>query len=184
MSNFNRRIDTMGNILNYPQRSIVRTRLSKYTYSSELPSGTNAIVAIMTHTGFNQEDSIMVNQSALDRGLFTSTYYKAMRDVCNKNHSTGEEEIFTNPNDKTEKKPYCYDKLGENGFIPKNTYVTGNDVIVGKVMPKKTNGEISYQDSSLTMKTNDDGYIDMNYNVYSNIDIYSSMNYNYINGVT
>jgi hypothetical protein len=105
----------------------------------------------------------MINQSALDRGLFTSTYYKALRDVCNKNHSTGEEEIFTNPNDKTEKKPYCYDKLDENGFVPKNTYVTGNDIIVGKVMPKKCNGEISYQDSSLTMKTNDDGYIDMNY---------------------
>ena len=163
-SNFNKRIDTMGNILNYPQKSLVYTKLSKYTMAHKLPSGVNAIVAIMTHTGFNQEDSIMINQSALDRGLFTSTYYKALRDVCNKNHSTGEEEIFTNPNDKTEKKPYCYDKLGENGFIPKNTYVTGNDVIVGKVMPKKTNGEISYQDSSLTMKTNDDGYIDMNYN--------------------
>ena len=31
-------------------------------------------------------------------------------------------------------------------------------------MPKKINGEMSYQDSSLTMKANDDGYIDMNYN--------------------
>jgi DNA-directed RNA polymerase II subunit RPB2 len=163
-SNFNKRIDTMGNILNYPQKSLVYTKLSKYTMAHKLPSGVNAIVAIMTHTGFNQEDSIMINQSALDRGLFTSTYYKALRDVCNKNHSTGEEEIFTNPNDKTEKKPYCYDKLDENGFVPKNTYVTGNDIIVGKVMPKKSNGEISYQDSSLTMKTNDDGYIDMNYN--------------------
>jgi|APGre2960657373_1045057.scaffolds.fasta_scaffold02039_3 DNA-directed RNA polymerase II subunit RPB2 len=163
-SNFNKRIDTMGNILNYPQKSLVCTKLSKYTMAHKLPSGVNAIVAIMTHTGFNQEDSIMINQSALDRGLFTSTYYKAYRDVCNKNHSTGEEEIFTNPCDKTYKKPYCYDKLGETGFVPKNTYVSGNDVIVGKVMPKKINGEISYQDSSLTMKANDDGYIDMNYN--------------------
>jgi hypothetical protein len=163
-SNFNKRIDTMGNILNYPQKSLVCTKLSKYTMAHKLPSGVNAIVAIMTHTGFNQEDSIMINQSALDRGLFTSTYYKAYRDVCNKNHSTGEEEIFTNPCDKTDKKPYCYDKLDESGFVPKNTYVSGNDVIVGKVMPKKINGEMSYQDSSLTMKANDDGYIDMNYN--------------------
>ena len=163
MSNFNRRIDTMGNILNYPQRSIVRTRLSKYTYSSELPSGTNAIVAIMTHTGFNQEDSIIVNQSALDRGLFTSTYYKAMRDVCTKNHSTGEEEVFTNPTNMTNGKPFSYRKLGEDGFVEKNTYVDGNDVITGKVMPKKMNGVISYQDNSLCMKSNDEGYIDMNY---------------------
>jgi DNA-directed RNA polymerase II subunit RPB2 len=162
-SNFNKRIDTMGNILNYPQKSLVYTKLSKYTMAHKLPSGVNAIVAIMTHTGFNQEDSIMVNQSALDRGLFTSTYYKALRDVCNKNHSTGEEEIFTNPSNKSVQKPYSYEKLNENGFVPKNTYVNSNDVLVGKVMPKKQNGEITYQDSSLTMKSNDDGYVDMNY---------------------
>ena len=164
MSNFNKRIDTMGNILNYPQKSLVYTKLSKYTMAHKLPSGVNAIVAIMTHTGFNQEDSIMVNQSALDRGLFTSTYYKAMRDVCNKNHSTGEEELFTNPTNISSQKPYSYEKLNDDGFVSKNTYVNGNDVIVGKVMPKKANGVITYQDSSLTMKANDDGYVDMNYN--------------------
>lgn len=163
-SNFNKRIDTMGNILNYPQKSLVCTKLSKYTMAHKLPSGVNAIVAIMTHTGFNQEDSIMINQSALDRGLFTSTYYKAIRDVCNKNHSTGEEEIFANPENKSVKKPYSYEKLNNDGFVPKNTYVNGNDVLVGKVMPKKINGEITYNDSSLVMKTNDDGYVDMNYN--------------------
>jgi DNA-directed RNA polymerase II subunit RPB2 len=163
-SNFNKRIDTMGNILNYPQKSLVCTKLSKYTMAHKLPSGVNAIVAIMTHTGFNQEDSIMINQSALDRGLFTSTYYKAVRDVCNKNHSTGEEEIFTNPENKSVQKPYSYNKLDNDGFVPKNTYVNGNDVIVGKVMPKKINGEINYHDNSLVMKANDDGYVDMNYN--------------------
>lgn len=163
MSNFNKRIDTMGNVLNYPQKPLVFTKLSKYTYSNDLPSGTNAIVAIMTHTGFNQEDSVMINKSALDRGLFVSTYYKAFRDQCTKNHSTGEEEVFTNPKNSTMLKPYVYEKLDETGFIPKNTYVNGNDIIVGKVMPKKTNGTIQIQDNSMTMKANDDGHIDYNY---------------------
>ena len=162
-SNFNKRMDTMGNILNYPEKSLVCTKLSKYTMAHKLPFGVNAIVAIMTHTGYNQEDSIMINQSALDRGLFTSTYYKTVRDVCNKNHSTGEEEIFTNPENKSVQKPYSYSKLNSNGFVPKNTSVTGTDVLVGKVMPKKINGEISYHDNSLVMKANDDGYVDMNY---------------------
>jgi DNA-directed RNA polymerase beta subunit len=164
-SNFNKRIDTMGNILNYAQKPLVYTRLSKYTYSNELPSGTNAIVAIMTHTGFNQEDSVMINQSALDRGLFTSTYYKSVKDQCTKNHSTGEEEIFTNPvkNSAVALKPFSYGKLDESGFVPKNTYVCGSDVIVGKVMPKKINGTIVNQDNSMSLKSNDDGYIDMNY---------------------
>ena len=163
MSNFNNRTDTMGNIINYPQKPIVSTKLSKYTYNNELPSGVNAIVAIMTHTGFNQEDSVMINKSALDRGLFTSTYYKIFRDQCTKNHSSGEEEIFINPKNLCEVKPYSYDKLGEDGFIPKNTYVDNGDIIVGKVMPRKVKGNITYQDNSIYMKSNDDGYIDMNY---------------------
>ena len=163
MSNFNSRTDTMGNIINYPQKPIVATRLSKYTYNNELPSGVNAIVAIMTHTGFNQEDSVMINKSALDRGLFTSTYYKVFRDQCTKNHSSGEEEIFINPKNLCIDKPYSYDKLAEDGFIPKNTYVDNGDIIVGKVMPRKANGKTTYQDNSIYMKSNDDGYIDMNY---------------------
>ena len=164
MSNFNKRIDTMGNILNYPQKSLVSTRLSKYTHSNDLPAGVNTIVAIMTYTGFNQEDSIMINQDALDRGLFTSTYYKAFREHCSKNHSTGEEEIFTNPINKTSKnKSFSYDKIDENGFVPKNTFVDGNDILIGKVMPKKINGKITYHDNSSYMKANDEGYIDLNY---------------------
>jgi DNA-directed RNA polymerase II subunit RPB2 len=163
MSNFNNRTDTMGNIINYPQRHIVSTKLSKYTYSNELPSGVNAIVAIMTHTGFNQEDSVMINKSALDRGLFTSTYYKIIRDQCTKNHSSSEEEIFVNPKSMCSVKNLSYEKLEEDGFCPKNTYVENGDVIIGKVMPRKVSGKTTYQDNSISMKANDDGYIDMNY---------------------
>ena len=163
-SNFTNRIDTMGHIINYPQKPIVSTKLSKYTNSNELPSGVNAIVAIMTHSGFNQEDSVMINKSALDRGLFTSTYYKAFRDQCAKNHSSGEEEIFTNPTNLTKiKESFSYSKLDESGFVPKNTYVDGNDILVGKVMPRKISGKNTYQDNSTVMKANDDGYVDYNY---------------------
>ena len=163
-SNFTNRIDTMAHIINYPQKPIVSTKLSKYTNSNELPSGVNAIVAIMTHSGFNQEDSVMINKSALDRGLFNSTYYKAFRDQCAKNHSSGEEEIFTNPIELTTIKPsFSYEKLDESGFVPKNVYIDGNDIIVGKVMPRKINGKNTYNDNSSSIKANDDGYIDYNY---------------------
>lgn len=167
MSNFNHRIDTMAHVLHYPQKPLVRTKLSKYTNSIDLPSGINAIVAIMTHTGFNQEDSVMLNKSAIDRGLFTSTYFKSYRDQCSKNHSTGEEEIFTKPvvevSASGKMKPFNYDKLGEDGFIPKNTYVDSHDILVGKVMPQKVQGVITERDTSLQVKGNDDGHVDLNY---------------------
>ena len=166
MSNFNQRIDTMAHVLHYPQKHIVRTKLSKYTHGDDIPSGINAIVAIMTHTGFNQEDSVMINKSAIDRGLFTSTYYKSYRDQCNKNHSTGEEEVFKKLQPEYANgaaRPFNYDKLGEDGFVPKNTYVTNYDILVGKAMPYKSHGQVQERDTSMQIKGNDEGYVDMNY---------------------
>jgi len=165
MSNYNERLDTMAHVLHYPQKPIVRTMLSKYTYSDEMPYGINAIVAIMTHTGFNQEDSVMINQSSIDRGLFTSTYFKTYRDQCSKNHSTGEEEVFTKPivEETGRVKPYNYDKLNADGFVPKNTAITPNDILVGKIMPYKSQGTTHARDTSLQVKGNDEGNIDYNY---------------------
>jgi len=165
MSNYNDRLDTMAHVLHYPQKPLVRTMLSKYTFSDEMPYGINAVVAIMTHTGFNQEDSVMINKSALDRGLFTSSYFKVYRDQCSKNHSTGEEEVFTKPivEETGRVKPYNYDKLNEDGFVPKNTFVSTNDILVGKIMPYKSQGVTQARDTSLQIKGNDEGHIDYNY---------------------
>jgi DNA-directed RNA polymerase II subunit RPB2 len=170
MSNFNSRMDTMAHVLNYPQKALARTKLSKYTHSENLPAGINAVVAIMTYTGFNQEDSVMLNQSALDLGLFTSTYYKTYKDQCNKNHSTGEEEEFCIPTAETvsQLKPFNYGKLAEDGFVPINTRVGKDDIIVGKVMPQVVAGKSVARDTSIHMNGTDSGVIDYNYKGVNN----------------
>jgi len=43
-----------------------------FLHFKDLPSGINVIAAIACYTGYNQEDSLMMNQSAIDRGLFRS----------------------------------------------------------------------------------------------------------------
>ena len=52
----------------------------EYLHFKELPSGFNVIVAIGCFTGYNQEDSIIFNQSAIDRGLFRSVFYRCYND--------------------------------------------------------------------------------------------------------
>jgi DNA-directed RNA polymerase II subunit RPB2 len=166
-TNFRYRYDTLAHVMNYPQRPLVRTRISQYLNNDNLPCGINAIVAIATYTGFNQEDSIIMNKSAIDRGLFTSTYFRTYKEQNNKNHSNGEEEFFTNPeelNNKAPKnsKPYNYDKLGKDGFVPENSFVSTGDVIIGKCMPSKNGSVINYKDNSIPIKNNESGFIDRN----------------------
>jgi DNA-directed RNA polymerase beta subunit len=163
-SNYRHRYDTMGHVLNYAQRPLVKTNMSTILNNDDLPSGCTAIVAIATYTGFNQEDSVIMNKSSVDRGLFMSTYYRTYKELNNKNHSNGEEEFFTKPDTIAIKnvKPYNYDKLDATGFVPENTYVQSGDVIIGKVMPTKVESVIQYKDNSTTLKANETGYIDRN----------------------
>jgi DNA-directed RNA polymerase II subunit RPB2 len=76
------RFDTDAHVLHYPQKPLVGTRTSRLVGLDGQPNGINAIVAILSYTGFNQEDSVIVNQSSIDRGLFGSTYYRSYSDTC------------------------------------------------------------------------------------------------------
>ena len=70
---------------------LVDTRLMNMIKLNQIPSGANVIVAIMTYSGFNQEDSILFNKGSLDRGLFGATIYHTEKDEDKKIH--GDEEI-------------------------------------------------------------------------------------------
>ena len=168
--NYADRYDTIGHVLNTPQKPLVKTHMSCILNNDHMPNGVNAIVAIATYTGFNQEDSVILNKSAVERGLFVSTYLKTYKEQNNKNHSNGEEEFFTKPEIKSIK-PYNYDKLQKDGFVPENTFVQSGDIIIGKCMPNKTS-TLAYKDNSVPLKNNEKGFIDRNcYNdkYFSNI---------------
>jgi DNA-directed RNA polymerase II subunit RPB2 len=164
-TSFKQRLDTLSHTLNYPQKPLVCTNMAKLLNLENMPCGTNVIVAIATYTGYNQEDSIILNRSSVQRGLFTTTFYRTIKEQCNKNLSSGEEEIFCNPM-KQELNRNCahpnnYDKLLDTGFVPENTFVKSGDVVIGKCMPQKVNQSFVYKDNSITMKNNEMGYIDM-----------------------
>ena len=170
MTNYKKRMDTMAHILNYIHKPLVNTRIGYLLPSDNVPNGLNVIVGICTYGGYNQEDSVIINKSAVDRGLFNSTFYRTYKDDEKKIQSSGQEERFMNPDRSSTKgmKPGVYDKLSENGFVPKDTYVDSNDIIIGKVMPiknKNKSEKFAFKDISTFLRSNESGYID---EVYTN----------------
>ena len=164
-TNINQRYDTFSHVLYYPQKPLINTKMMKYFNFNSMPNGINVVVAIATYTGYNQEDSIIVNQAAIDRGLFSSTFYRTYKDEEEKNQLTGDEDIFCSP-DKDYllfPKPCNYNKIESSGFVKKNTFIDQNDIIIGKVMPIKNNPEYKYRDCSTSIRSNETGYLDENY---------------------
>jgi DNA-directed RNA polymerase beta subunit len=78
--NYDQRMDKTAYVLTYPSRPLVDTRLMNFIHLNKIPSGCQIHVAIMTHTGYNQEDSVLVNKGSIDRGLFTATIYHTEKD--------------------------------------------------------------------------------------------------------
>lgn len=172
-SNFKKRMDTMTNVLYYPQKPLVSTKPSKYSHVNDLPSGQNAIIAIACYTGYNQEDSLIFNRNAIDRGLFNSSYYKTYKNSEKKNQSTLEEEHFCKPEKFNENgslktmgmSSNNYEHIGDNGFIKVGTKVKKGDVIIGKIVPLKNSLKdgVKFKDSSTVMKDGAGGVIDKIY---------------------
>lgn len=167
---FRQRFDTMAHVIDSPQKPLVNTRMARRLRVDTLPCGVNAVVAIMAHTGFNQEDSLILNEGAVQRGLFSSTFYRTYKEHNSRNHSTGEEEQYYRPSEvggldglpAPTLKALNYRKLAPDGFVPEGTFVQGGDVIVGKCMPHKHPGGVSYRDCSIAVKNNECGFVDMN----------------------
>lgn len=177
-TNYRNRMD-QGFILYHPQRPIANTRASKFTNTGDLPFGENAIVAIMCYTGHNQEDSIIVNQSAIDRGLYRATQFYKNTSVIGKNQSTSKDDIFMKPDRRmvVGAKSDSYSKLNEEGYAPEETVVENGDVVIGKVSPIPPVGDsgITLKDSSEYYKSHAKGKVDRVWK-----DIYDSEGYGMI----
>jgi DNA-directed RNA polymerase I subunit RPA2 len=60
----------------FPQQPLVRTTAyEEYGFESH-PSGTNAVVAVLSYTGYDMEDAMIINKSAYERGLGHGIVYK------------------------------------------------------------------------------------------------------------
>ncbi|KAL7753232.1 DNA-dependent RNA polymerase II [Sorochytrium milnesiophthora] len=168
LTNFQVRMDTLANILYYPQKPLVTTRSMEYLKFRQLPAGQNAIVAIATYSGYNQEDSLIMNQSSIDRGLFRSIYFRSFQDAEKKIGLSQLEEFEKPTRESTLRLRHgTYDKIDADGFIAPGTRVSGEDIIIGKTAPLPpdqselgTRTTQTKRDVSTAMKATETGIVD------------------------
>src|SRR3990167_9395423 len=98
----------------------------------------------------NQEDSVIMNQSSIERGLFVITQYKTIEECEKKGDNYSLEKICLPPPNNTsvkddhpeyfKRKSANYSMLDENGIIrvEPGLMIKKGDVLVGKIVTKSS----------------------------------------------
>lgn len=133
---------------------LVRTKTAKYVP----PNGYNAIVAIAIHTGYNQDDSIIGDKAAFDCGAYNGskfTYEIAIKEDARQSFCVPN--ITTTANTKAQ----TYSKLCDQGYVPKGTFITKGDAIIGMVTPIEDDqtSKFQFQDISLKWSHDEDAFV-------------------------
>ena len=161
--NYAKRLDKNGYILCSPMRPFVETRMMNILDTHQMPSGDNIMVAIGCYGGYNQEDSVILNRGAVNRGLFRTLYYTIYKDEEHRNIASGREEKFMKPRRENTRgfKTSSYHAVNDQGVPVMNARVGENDVLIGKVTSIKSdpNG-YAYRDSSTTHKNSEECRVD------------------------
>lgn len=167
-TNFDKRCDKTAYVLDYPSRPLIDTRLMNWLDLVKIPSGQQIYVAIMSHTGYNQEDSVLVNKGSIDRGMFSTTIYHTEKDE-DKNITNFVSRCKPDPTKTKGIKYGNYDKINTQGFVPKNTMLNDRDIIMSKVVHIKENRNdltksVKFEDQSKSFRTGgEEVYVDENY---------------------
>jgi DNA-directed RNA polymerase II subunit RPB2 len=167
-TNYRHRTNDISFILYNVQKPLVTSRPAVYTNSELMPAGENAIVAIATYTGYNQEDSLIFNRSSIERGKFRAISLKKYISSVQKNQSTSQDDIFAKPSDPSKvfgMKPGSYDKLNDQGYVPEETTIINGDIIMAKLTPisdMNLSGK-QFKDSSEMYKMHSPGVVDRVY---------------------
>ena len=174
-TNYLKRYDTIAVTAVLPQIPLTQTWVYREIMGAGgcMPHGENALVAVTTYGGFNQEDSVMINAASMKRGMFQTVYYHSydfmedMTDPATQIHTE-----FANPavnplfkESVKRKEGLNYDHLDSEGVIMVGTEMTEDMILVGIVAPiQDMNGKIvGYRDVSEKPKRGQHGRVESVY---------------------
>uniref|UniRef100_A0A0E0BC71 DNA-directed RNA polymerase n=1 Tax=Oryza glumipatula TaxID=40148 RepID=A0A0E0BC71_9ORYZ len=137
------RTDVKAFHLQTPQTPIVRTATYSKYCMDEFPSGTNAIVAVLSYTGYDMEDAMILNKSAVDRGMFRGHIFQTECIDLSAKSRDNVTEFFCKSNLSRDTTAAIESdglpRIGENIF-PNEQYYSVCNNLTGTVRPIKLKG--------------------------------------------
>lgn len=168
------RIDTLLYLMVYPQQPMVKTRTIELIHYDKLPAGQNATVAVMSYSGYDIEDALVLNKASCDRGFgrcqVLRKYSTQLRKYPNRSSDRiGDVEYAIDEKGRPTDKPIkAHRVLGQDGIVNVGEEIHHKDVYLAKQVPENTTstgigsdyGGDQHNAQPMTYRLTDPSYID------------------------
>ena len=163
------RIDSILYLMVYPQKPLVKTRTIELVNYDKLPAGQNAIVAVMSYSGYDIEDALVLNKASIDRGFGRCQVFRKYNTILRK-WPNGLEERIGDPIYENGVPIRKHALLDSHGLARVGEKVSQGEVYIMKQTPLNPHaspgfggsdwGVGEYKDTPMTYRLPDPSYID------------------------
>ncbi|PMD38887.1 DNA-directed rna polymeras-like protein III subunit [Hyaloscypha variabilis F] len=164
------RIDTLLYLMVYPQQPMVKTRTIELIHYDKLPAGQNATVAVMSYSGYDIEDALVLNKASCDRGFGRCQVLRKHSTQLRKYPNRSQDRLADRQmDDKNPSMPIAkHAILGPDGLAMVGEKVISGQVFLNKEMPLNTTstgigsdyGTNEHKPAPMAYRTPDHAYID------------------------
>ncbi|KAK6456072.1 DNA-directed RNA polymerase III [Scheffersomyces xylosifermentans] len=166
-----RRIDTLLYFMVYPQQPMVKTKTIELIDYDKLPAGQNATVAVMSYSGYDIEDALVLNKASIDRG-FGRCQVVRKNTIQLKRYPNHTKDIVSGMRVDEDGQPiFPHQALGPDGLGEIGARVENGQVYVNKCVPtnagesvlghnEQTPGAESHRETPAYYKGPEPSYVD------------------------
>ncbi|KAF2257541.1 DNA-directed rna polymeras-like protein III subunit [Lojkania enalia] len=154
------RIDTLLYLMVYPQKPMVKSRTIELTKYDKLPAGQSATVAVMSYSGYDIEDALILNKASCDRGFGRCQVFKKtvqpLKSYPNGTSDRVNSALLERDNPK-------HHAIGEDGIVQVGRKLEQGDAFLLKSSPLDTAPgmtNVRWNEKPLTYKLPDCSYVD------------------------
>ncbi|KAG5440448.1 hypothetical protein PCK2_000476, partial [Pneumocystis canis] len=164
------RIDSLLYLMVYPQKPLVKTKTIELINYDKLPAGQNAIIAVMSFSGYDIEDALILNKASIDRGFGRCQVMRKYATTI-KRYANGTYDRLEDPGKgENGQLAWKYETLEEDGLAGVGEKIESGQIYINKQIPINANDnkiatgiqqhELSWKASPLIYKSSESGYID------------------------
>ncbi|KAI8588589.1 hypothetical protein BDZ88DRAFT_397017 [Geranomyces variabilis] len=137
------RIDTLLYLMVYPQQPMVRTRTIELIGYDKLPAGQNATVAVMSYSGYDIEDALVLNKASVDRGFGRCQVMRKFSTMIKSYPNQTYDRLADRAEDAYGQVLEKYDILDDDGIAAVGERIKTGQVVINKQSPTETSPRVA-----------------------------------------